>query len=102
MAQKSYSVQPVLKALRLLEVVAWKGHDVSLTEIVRETHLPKTTAFRYLQTLSVAGFVRHDLKTDRYGIGPRVGQFAETATSLSRLRHTAVAQMQELARGTHG
>ena len=97
MAQNAYTVQPILKALRLLEAIAWKKHDVTLTEITREMKLPKTTAFRYLQTLAAAGFVRHDVKADRYGVGPRVGMFAEVEKGLSLLRRTAVPQMGELS-----
>ena len=33
MARKSYCVQPALKALRLLEAIGQKAHDVTLTEI---------------------------------------------------------------------
>lgn len=98
MAQRSYTVQPILKALRLLETIAWKKHDVTLTQIAREMHLPKTTAFRYLQTLAAAGFVRHDIESDRYGVGPRVSLFAELETSLSLLRRSAVPRMGELSR----
>ena len=98
MAQKSYTVQPVLKALLLFESIAWMKHDVTLTEIAREMKLPKTTAFRYLQTLAATGFVRHDIGSDRYGVGPRVGFFAEIGASLSLLRRTAVPRMGDLAR----
>jgi IclR family transcriptional regulator, KDG regulon repressor len=85
MAQRSYTVQPIFKALKLIEAIAWKKHDVTLTEISRELALPKTTVFRYLQTLVAAGFLRHDVKNDRYGVGPRVEMFADASTKLSYL-----------------
>jgi IclR family acetate operon transcriptional repressor len=94
---KSYTVQPIAKAMRLLEAIAWKKHDVTLTEIAREIGLPKTTAFRYLQTLASAGFIRHDVKNDRYGIGPRVRMFAESENSMSHLRRSAAPHMVNLA-----
>jgi IclR family acetate operon transcriptional repressor len=53
-----YLVQPILKALKILEAIGEKGHDVTLTEIANGLKLPKTTAFRYLQTLSAAAFLR--------------------------------------------
>jgi IclR family acetate operon transcriptional repressor len=96
MADNPYIVQPVLKAIRLLEAVGWKAHDVTLTEIARELGLPKTTAFRYLQTLAAAGFLRHDVAADRYGIGPRVRMFAQSEKSLSRLRRVAMPEMERL------
>jgi IclR family transcriptional regulator, KDG regulon repressor len=97
MAQKPYTVRPILKALKLLEAIAWKKHDVTLTEIASELALPKTTAFRYLQSLAVAGFVRHDVKNDRYGVGPRVQMFAEAENTLSQLRRRAAPHMESLA-----
>jgi IclR family acetate operon transcriptional repressor len=97
MSQKPYTVQPIVKALRLLEAVAWKGHDVRLTEITKELDLPKTTTFRYLQTLSAAGYIRHDAKNDRYGIGPRLRMFAGADNMLAELRRAAQPKMQDLA-----
>lgn len=97
MVQKSYTVQPIFKALKLLEAIAWKSHDVTLTEIARELALPKTTAFRYLQTLAAAGFVRHDVRNDRYGVGPRVYMFAKEENSLAQLRMRAAPHLESLA-----
>ena len=91
-----YLVQPILKALRVLEVVGEKGHDVTLTEVAHTVSLPKTTAFRYLQTLAAAGFLRHDAEHDRYGVGPRVRMFAQADKSLHRLRRLAVPVMEDL------
>lgn len=98
MAHNPYVVQPILKSLRLLEAIGWKAHDVTLTEIARELGLPKTTAYRYLQTLAAAGFLRQDVDSDRYGIGPRVRMFAQTEKSLSRLRRIAIPEMEQLMR----
>jgi IclR family transcriptional regulator, KDG regulon repressor len=95
-AGNAYVVQPVLKALRVLEHVAAKGHEVTLTEVAAELKLPKTTAFRYLQTLTVASFLRHDPARDRYGIGLRFHALAKADKSLQRLRSLAHPLMAEL------
>ena len=92
-----YTVQPISKALRLLDVVIERPNDVSLSELVREVGLPKTTIFRYLQTLAQAGYLRHDTATDRYGIGPRILLLAGAAKSFDRLRRVARLEMEELA-----
>jgi IclR family KDG regulon transcriptional repressor len=97
MAHQPYTVQPILKALRLLEGIASKRHDVTLTEVARDFGLPKTTAFRYLHTLVQAGFVRHDAKHDRYGVGPRLAMLAEGERGLAKLRQAARPQMERLA-----
>jgi IclR family acetate operon transcriptional repressor len=101
MANNSQFVQAILKALRLLETIGWKVHDVTLTEVARELGLPKTTAYRYLQTLAAGGFLRHDAENDLYGIGPRVRMFAQSEKSLSRLRRIAIPKMEELMRTFH-
>lgn len=91
-----YIVQPVMKALQVLEYVARQGHDVTLTEAVSELKLPKTTVFRYLQTLSAASFLQHDQKRDRYGVGMRFRTLAKLDKSLHRLRQIAQPEMVEL------
>jgi DNA-binding IclR family transcriptional regulator len=88
-----YIVQPVMKALQVLEHVARQSHEVTLTEIVSELKLPKTTVFRYLQTLSAASFLHHDMKRDRYGIGPGFRALAKADENLQRLRDVAQPEM---------
>jgi IclR family transcriptional regulator, KDG regulon repressor len=97
MAQKPYVIRSVARALRMLEAVNEKRHDVTLTEIAKDLALPKTTAFRIAQTMSMAGFLRHDSARDRYAIGPRLMMFAEGARSLHRLRQLAQHEMEVLA-----
>jgi IclR family KDG regulon transcriptional repressor len=84
--ENAYVVQPVLKALRVLELVAEHGHDVSLTTVSKGTGIPKT----------VAGFLDHDAKRDKYGVGPRFRTIARADNSLNRLRQLAHPQMQAL------
>ena len=88
-----YIVQPVMKALQVLEHVARQSHEVTLTEIVSELKLPKTTVFRYLQTLSAASFLHHDQKRDRYGVGLRFRALAKADKNLQRLRVLAQPEM---------
>jgi DNA-binding IclR family transcriptional regulator len=91
-----YIVQPVMKALHVLEHVARQSHEVTLTEIVAELKLPKTTVFRYLQTLSAASFLHHDRKRDRYGVGPGFRALAKADEKLQRLRNLAQPEMVDL------
>jgi IclR family acetate operon transcriptional repressor len=94
--RQDYLVQPIMKALKMLEAIGERGHDVTLTEIAESLRMPKTTAFRYLRTLAAAGFVRHDAIHDRYGVGSRVRMFAQADKSLHRLRQIAVPVMERL------
>lgn len=94
---QDYIVQPVIKALEVLDYVAKQGRDVTLTETVKELGLPKTTVFRYLQTLSAASFLEYDLRRDRYRAGPRFRHLAEIDRSLQRLRDAAQPEMRDLS-----
>lgn len=67
-----YLVQPVQKALVVLEYVATEQRELTLTEVCTRLKLPKTTCFRYLQTLTVAGFLAHDPTSDRYRAGEKL------------------------------
>ena len=77
-----YIVAPVFKALKVLEFVADSGRDVSLTEVANALGMPKTTVFRYLQTMSAAMFLSHDATRDRYGIGTHFRNLARTDSSM--------------------
>lgn len=97
MPDGDYIVQPVVKALDVLDYVVRHGHMVSLSEIVNALQLPKTTVFRYLQTLSATGYVAHDIHRDRYGAGPRLRELALIDQSLNGLRESALPEMRFLA-----
>ena len=91
-----YIVLPVMKALKVLAMVAGRGHEVSLTTVSKELGIPKTTTFRYLQTLTEAGFINHDHANDKYGLGPRFRSIAKADSSLHNLRTLARPLMVEL------
>ena len=96
-----YIVQPVMKALQVLDYVARQGHDVTLTETVQELGLPKTTVFRYLQTLSATGFLSHDQLRDRYGVGVRFRELGRIDRNLTELREVAQPEMRQLVDTFH-
>ncbi len=52
-----YLVQPVLKAMQVLQLICAAAEPVTLNQLVREAGLPKTTVFRYLKTLATIGFI---------------------------------------------
>lgn len=93
-----YIVAPIFKAIKVLEYVAESGREVSLTEVAHALGLPKTTVFRYLQTLSATSFLHHIDSRDRYEIGQRFRAMAGADRSLHRLRKVAAPVMRELNR----
>lgn len=97
-ADDRYIVGPVLKALKVLDAIAQKGHPASLTTIASELDLPKTSVFRYLRTLSAAGFLTYDAGTDRYSVGLRFRALATADKSIQRLRDCALPALTEINR----
>ncbi len=80
-----YVVKPVHKALLVLQCLG-EGEKLSLSDICRQTHLPKTTVFRYLHTLEAESFVAHDSDTDLYQLGMRVFELGQAASKQMTLR----------------
>lgn len=95
---QTYLVQPVLKALKVLEFVAERGRTVTLSDVTSSVRLPKTTAFRYLRTLANAGFVTHHPADDRYEIGPRLRALSHPDQRIERLRRLVLPVMAALGR----
>ena len=54
---EQYSIQSVDRAFQLLETISLHPQGVSLTELVRQTQLNKSTAFRLLASLIAHGYV---------------------------------------------
>ncbi len=91
-----YIVKPVYKALQVLLCLGEERREMALSEICHRVGLPKTTTFRYLQTLSACGFVTHDPNTDLYRIGLRIWALGQMAREPLQLRELALPAMREL------
>lgn len=98
-AGDQYSVLPVAKAMQVFTYVASQAHDVTLTEVVQALDIPKTTVFRYLQTLSAAGLFSHDIVQDRYGVGDRFRQLARIDAVYHALRSSAQGELDAIVGG---
>lgn len=92
----SYIVQPVYKALQVLRCLGDERRELALSEICYQVDLPKTTVFRYLQTLCACGFVTHDPNTDLYRVGLRVWELGQSVHEPLRVRECALPAMREL------
>ncbi|MDX6751211.1 IclR family transcriptional regulator [Geminicoccaceae bacterium 1502E] len=91
-----YVVQPVRKALQLLDVLVSEGRPMSLSELAERTALPKTTAFRYLYTLRSSGLVAAAEDGAAYTAGPRVASMPAPAAAIDALKEAALPEMQRL------
>ncbi|MCB0114188.1 MAG: IclR family transcriptional regulator [Caldilineaceae bacterium] len=91
-----YIVKPVHKALQVLLCLGEDGQPQTLTEICYKVRLPKTTVFRYLQTLHASGFVGHDADSDTYRLGLRLFELGQLAGDQLRVRDVAWPYLQSL------
>lgn len=91
-----YVVKPVYKALQVLIVLGGERRPLTLTEICHRVRLPKTTVFRYLQTLAACGFVSHDRGEDIYQLGARLFELGQLAGQQLRIRDIALPMMVDL------
>ena len=91
-----YLVQPVLKAMQVLQLVCEAPEPLSLNQLVRDAALPKTTVFRYLRTLATLGFVEHDAEADRYRPGIGLWRLSHASSPYETLRQVCKPQMKQL------
>ena len=91
-----YLVQPVLKAMQVLQLVCEATEPPSLNQLVRDAALPKTTVFRYLRTLATLGFVEHDADADRYRPGIGLWRLSHASSPYETLRQACKPHMKRL------
>lgn len=91
-----YLVQPVLKAMQVLQLVCEAAEPVTLNQLVRDAGLPKTTVFRYLRTLATMGLIEHDAETDRYRPGIGLWRLTHASSPYETLRQIAMPYMKQL------
>lgn len=91
-----YRVSTAEKTLDILESVASQKNGVRLTELSRETGVPKSTLLRYLMTLERRGYLSKDPLTGRYGLGLKLFQLGSMAVARHSLGEIALPQMHSL------
>jgi IclR family transcriptional regulator, KDG regulon repressor len=91
-----YVVQPVLKAMQVLQLVCEASEPPTLEQLVRRAALPKTTVFRYLRTLATMRFVEHDPEADRYRPGIGLWWLSHVSSPYETLRQACRPHMKRL------
>jgi len=76
-ATKPEPVRPIRALLRGLQALAalTAGEGLTVTETARRARLPRTTAYRVLETLRLGGYVERDAD-DRYRSTPKAAELA--------------------------
>ena len=96
MANQDYIVKPLANALCLLDVLSGSGRSMSLRDVAAEAGISKTTAFRYLQTLTLMGYVIKQPKGD-YTLGPASFALSTEDSRDATLKSAALEEMEALA-----
>lgn len=98
MGSKTQTSQTVLKALKLLVIVADEGatRGISLATLADRADFHRTTVYRYLVTLGKAGFVRQDPDTRLYKLGIKALELGSRFLEGLELRDIALPLLREL------
>lgn len=64
-----YSVRAVMRVLDIFDLLKTSIAGATLTDVVRTTGLPKSSAFRYLATLEARRYVERDAESGTYQLG---------------------------------
>ena len=94
--RQRYVVLPVMKALRVLDLVAGAEGGSRLSNLALAVRLPKTTVFRYLCSLEAAGYLACDPVAETWQLGTRFRALAEPPDPVTRMRALALPIMVEL------
>jgi DNA-binding IclR family transcriptional regulator len=95
-AIKTRMVPALYNALAILELLASSGAGLSLTELVEQSNLAKSSVHYLLVTLERCGYVRRSERTGRYMMGVKLFTMGNLALSSLSLRQRATAYLSGL------
>lgn len=89
-----YSIRAVDRVVDILDLLQGASESLSLGELSKATGLPKSSAFRYLETLEARGYVVRDANGESYRLGLAFRPMRPR--DLSLLASVSRPRMQEL------
>ncbi len=95
-----YRVQALERALDILDSFTFQNRDLSLTEVVAQTGLNKTTAKRLIANLTSRGYLHQDARSKRYKLGMRLFELGGIVFSSFSLGQAAASPMSRLEKKT--
>lgn len=90
------NIQVIDRLARVLEVFAGSGHQMKVREVAAALHLRRSTAHRYLASLSRAGFLRSEGEGS-YALGPLLIQLGAAAVGGAQIVELAESYLSQLA-----
>ncbi len=85
------------KALEVLDAVASFNRPVRFTELLQDSHFPKATLYRFLQTLTNQRLLAYDQDTGTYSLGLRLIRLAHATWQQASLAPIARPYVEQLA-----
>jgi IclR family pca regulon transcriptional regulator len=92
--------QSLERGLAILSAFTSTRSLLGVSELAREVGLSRSSAHRYIATLSTLGYLEQDRATRRYRLGPRVLDLGFSAINSMELRQLAAADLQDLSDAT--
>ena len=90
-------IQSLEKGLRILDEIVEAPAPLKLSDIIRRFDMDRASAFRFLQTLERAGFLRKDATTKEYDVGGRLYYWASRLREKTRIIDSFHRYLERLA-----
>ena len=90
-------VSSIIRALEILECFMDNTTEWTLKRLVEELHMPTTTVYRQIATLTERGYLIQDPVRKSYQVGPRLLLLSSTVLSHSDLRSVARPELEKLS-----
>jgi len=98
--QETVRVDSVSKALTVMECFTPQRPEITLSELSRICHMPKSTLLNQMRTLEQAGYVRKNPHTQAYRLGYKLMCLGYSVQAASPLMHYVIPVMEELREAT--
>jgi IclR family KDG regulon transcriptional repressor len=92
------SLKSLAKIADILDCFSVTVRELSVSEIVRRTGLPKSTAHRIIDSLRALGFLDQDATRERYRLGMKLFEYGSTVLSNMELHRVAGPFVESLTR----
>jgi IclR family transcriptional regulator, KDG regulon repressor len=95
----STAVASVVRVFGIIEELS-KEQSLGLGELSQRLYMPKSTVFRFLQTMKELGYVSQDAESEKYALTVKLFQLSSHAFSLQDTNKVANNHMMTLAERT--
>lgn len=97
-ASASYSVPPVVRAIKVLRHIAAGGSTVNHSQAAREIGINRTTLLRLLHTLEAEGFIERGQDSENYALGTGIIELAARkifSLDIAQVAHPILGRLAE-------